>query len=524
VVILLAYALSRPDALATLGRLYDDVVYLSVGKSIADGHGYRSAQLVGTPVHAKFPPLLPAIYALGWRAFGTLATVATMAQWLNVVVSALAGAVLWYFARRELAIRPVFAALFVIVPILTDRAMFYFTGAASEPWMLLGWVVSLILAARLTRLHAAEQPATGTAIALGFVLALTVLARTQSIAIAGAMLIGVAASRAGWRVVVTATIAAALPLIAWSVWHGAMLARGPVSPLPDQVSYVAWIPLGSPVAFVRFAIAMSRISIPAYWASTADILVGWTSAKTLVLATAIIALELTGIGLAARRFPVLALSLAATLGVLVVWPYVQDRFLTPVLPVLGLAGAVAADRIVAWLPTPGRRVAVGAAVVMTVALLGENARNRWSSVRGSPSSPYAHAIDEMARWIERNTAPNDKIMMPWGGAAYLRTGRRTSIPNPEEPALGRSVLEQPNEFFATRLLADSVDTVIIWDRAPGRAAPLLRALGTRCPGLLSEAPPRTPADSSRYDVHYYRVRRDLPCLRAFAITSAARVP
>ena len=76
VVVFIAYAISRPTPVATLGRLYDDVVYLSVGKSIADGHGYRSAQLVGTPVHVKFPPLLPAIYALGWRAFRSLDAVA----------------------------------------------------------------------------------------------------------------------------------------------------------------------------------------------------------------------------------------------------------------------------------------------------------------------------------------------------------------------------------------------------------------------------------------------------------------
>jgi hypothetical protein len=30
-VVFVAYAISRPPAVATLGRLYDDVVYLSVG-------------------------------------------------------------------------------------------------------------------------------------------------------------------------------------------------------------------------------------------------------------------------------------------------------------------------------------------------------------------------------------------------------------------------------------------------------------------------------------------------------------
>ena len=38
-VVFVAYAASRPPAVATLGRLYDDVVYLSVGKSIGGGLG-----------------------------------------------------------------------------------------------------------------------------------------------------------------------------------------------------------------------------------------------------------------------------------------------------------------------------------------------------------------------------------------------------------------------------------------------------------------------------------------------------
>jgi hypothetical protein len=88
-VVFLLYALLHSDPVATLGRLYDDSVYLSIGKSIAEGHGYRSAQLVGTPVHVKFPPLLPAIYAIGWRlTSGSLTGVAAMALWLNIVVTA----------------------------------------------------------------------------------------------------------------------------------------------------------------------------------------------------------------------------------------------------------------------------------------------------------------------------------------------------------------------------------------------------------------------------------------------------
>jgi hypothetical protein len=260
IVVLVAYALSRPDPVATLGRLYDDVVYLSVGKSIADGTGYRSVHLVGAPVHVKFPPLLPTIYAAAWHAFGTLRVVATVAVWLNIVVTAASAGVLWWVARRVLNVSPVTAALFVLVPLLTDRTMFYFTGATSEPWMLLGWSVALVLVHRLAVLDEAGRRPTVVAVALGVTLALTVLARTQAIAIAVAILLGVMLLRVGARVVLVATLATVVPLGTWRAWHGAMMVRGPLSALPDQVSYTAWLPTSDLSAVFAFATRMVRIT------------------------------------------------------------------------------------------------------------------------------------------------------------------------------------------------------------------------------------------------------------------------
>ena len=514
-VVFVAYAVSRPPAVATLGRLYDDAVYLSVGKSIADGNGYRSAQLVGTPVQAKFPPLLPGLYALGWVAFGSLGMVARMAVWLNILASAAGAALVWWLARQELRVHPSPAALFAIVPLVTDRAMFYFTGAASEPWMLLGWVAALLLVRRLTRMVSAGAARDFTAVALGLTLAATALARTQAIPIALAVLVALAVSRVGTRAVVVALASAAVPLAGWAIWHGAMMARGPLSPLPDQRSYLAWIPTSSAAAFTRFAFAMVRTSVPMYWSNVAEILVGWASAKTLVVAAMIVVSGLVGTGMLARTFPAMAASLVVTLGVLAIWPYVQDRFLTPVLPVLGVAGAYAVDRALSPMPAVLRRLALVGVALLAAALVAENARLRVGSAMGSLHSPYSRAMDQMVDWVRRDTPPDDRIMTSWGGVIYLRTGRRTSIANPEEPTLGARVLDEPYRFYATRLLADSVDHVIIWDGAPGRAAAWLRALGKRCPGVLAEVEPARNVRGAN-DVHYYRVQRDVPCLLELA--------
>ena len=66
---------------------------------------------------------------------------------------------------------------------------------------------------------------------------------------------------------------------------------------------------------------------------------------------------------------------------------------------------------------------------------------------------------------------------PWGGAIYLHTGRHTSIPNPEELALGAQEWESVR-LYATRLRGDSINVPVIRDRAAGRrSAPWLRQLG-----------------------------------------------
>ena len=65
-------------------------------------------------------------------------------------------------------------------------------------------------------------------------------------------------------------------------------------------------------------------------------------------------------------------------------------------------------------------------------------------------------------------------------------------------------------------MADSVDDLVIWDRAPGRSATWLRQLGTLCRGLLTEAATESVTRPDAGDLHFYRVNRGLPCLARVA--------
>jgi hypothetical protein len=186
---------------------------------------------------------------------------------------------------------------------------------------------------------------------------------------------------------------------------------------------------------------------------------------------------------------------------------------------LGLAGGYAAQRVLDRMPFAVRRLAPGAAALPACALIAVNARTRVESVRGVPNSPVSHAVSDIVDWVAGNTTPDERIMVQWGGAIYLQTGRRTSIPDPEQPSLGNTERESPR-LYAARLLADSVDDLIIWDHAPGRSAVSLRQLAAQCPGALAETVARPSARAVSRDLHISRVRRDAAGLQRTASDSA----
>jgi hypothetical protein len=74
-VVVAAYLLLRGSALFLVGAFNDDGAYVMLGKSLADGSGYRLTYLVGAPVAVKYPPGLPALLAIPWALGGTLAAV-----------------------------------------------------------------------------------------------------------------------------------------------------------------------------------------------------------------------------------------------------------------------------------------------------------------------------------------------------------------------------------------------------------------------------------------------------------------
>lgn len=252
--------LSPPAEGLLIGALKDDAVYLTLGKAIAQGNGYRSIHLVGDPVQVKYPPGLPMLFAILWWIGGNLPNVIGMVHLLNILVIATAAGLLWRFGRERLQIPPVYLAVFAIGPLFLEASLQYSPLAISEPYLLLAWTLILVLIGRIPPQNTA--PAIwGTPISLGLVLAAAMLFRTQAVALAGAVLLTMALLRTGWRSWLLCLAALLVPLAVWHLLHQSWIATGPLSTLPDETSYSEWVPNGSLPEFVQFVSTTVRTNL-----------------------------------------------------------------------------------------------------------------------------------------------------------------------------------------------------------------------------------------------------------------------
>ncbi|HVT38928.1 MAG TPA: hypothetical protein VHE78_07780 [Gemmatimonadaceae bacterium] len=256
-------------------------------------------------------------------------------------------------------------------------------------------------------------------------------------------------------------------------------------------------------------------ALPWYLQLYGVVLIGWSSGKTYALVVAAVMLGTAGLVLLARRVPELLAGIVATIGVLLVWPYIQDRFLTPIIPIVGLAVAYAAQRALVLLPRAARGTVLAVAALVGLVVLQSNLRSRHDAVTHGTTSKFALESAEIAEWIRSNTRPDERILANEGAALFLRTGRRTATPDPEEPALSITPVERPLGFFAKRLLADPADLFVLWDFMPGASRDWMIRLSQQCPGLLVRVPADSTAGSSSA-IHYFHLHTDLPCLTQIA--------
>ncbi|MEX2110963.1 MAG: hypothetical protein WD802_10190 [Gemmatimonadaceae bacterium] len=504
-----AYVFLRGSGLFFVGAFNDDGAYTMLGKSLADGKGYRLPYLLGDPVAVKYPPGLPALLAIPWALGGTLAAVRATIGILNPIVCGLAAAVIWWIGRRDLALSRGPLAVAAIGPFLLDAAIQYYNIALSEPYFLLGWAISLALTGSATR--------TGEALALGLVLAVTTLFRSAGVVLIPACLAALALRRVPWRVVGIAAAAAIAPLIVWAVVHGRLVAQGPLSSSPDEVSYWSLIPSGSELPAYLLRALPSNGGI--YFSKLSSALAGSAVLGNL-LVIGVLVTAAVGAFLSWRRAPAITLTVVGSLAVVLIWPFAQDRFLLPVLPFIGLLAAVAVTRGAARMPARLRMVApLGLALVsLVVGLRQAELRSLAASsfMRGTAPAQRdvsiffilaasSRHIGVLSEWVRANTTPQDRLLVDFPAATHMYSGRETASASPAESPYALSVFRHPGRYLASRILEDSITVVAIGIR--GRLMRDIETIASACPAVLQRV---------ALNAEFFRVTRDEPCLRRIA--------
>jgi len=501
-----AYLFLRGAALFLVGSFSDDGAYVMLGKSIADGTGYHLTYLVGSPVAVKFPPGLPALLAIPWALGGTLAAVRATVGILNPLVCGAAAAVIWLIGRRELSLSPGPLAVAALGPFFLDHAMQYYNIPLAEPYFLLGWALAALLAGTATRPPGAA--------ALGLVLAATTLFRSAGVFLVLACLAALALRRVSWRVVAACAVTAITPLIVWSVVHGRIVARGPISSLPDEVSYWSLIPFG-PTELPAYLVTAIWNNVRSYFSELSAALAGpMVVGHALVLVA--VASGAVGAVSAWRRAPALVLTVATSLGVVLVWPFAQDRFLLPLLPFIGLLAAVAIDERARRLPARLRLAApIGLALAALIVGLRQAELRRAAAtafVQGRPPAARDRSvllmlarnsrhIASLSEWVRANTTVQDRLLVDLPAGTYLYTGRLTVPAGPAEVGYMPSVFQHSGRYLATRILEDSITMVAIGVR--GAIVRDIETISRTCPAVLRR---QLPVDE------VYRVFRDEACL------------
>ena len=359
-------------------------------------------------------------------------------------------------------------------------------------------------------------------------LALSVLFRAQAIVLIPAILLALLLRRATWRAAAITAAASLIPVLAWRAWLAREVAIGPRTTQIDQIPYTSWIPFGDPGAMAHFIKTTIVTNVSMYSALSARVLVGWQSGKVQLLFLAAAVAAVFACWLLRRRRPELVLTLAATVAVVLLWPFTQDRFLVATLPFAGLAAAFGVGWVLGRMPRWASRASLTVAALAALYVWQPTPRRMAVALRDPVArdtlvigSLFQRRSAEVVDWVLANTSPDDRILADAAGGIYLNTGRRTSIALPEEPFTDRRAFVRPGRYVAERLLADSVSVVVLWRSFALALARQLEVVEARCPETFTPLQPIMSMSEPLF-VNYFRVQRNEACLRGLVTESGGQ--
>jgi hypothetical protein len=407
-----------------VGAFEDDAIYTVLGKSLAEGHGYRLLNLPDAPNATHFPPGYPALLAVLWRAWPNFPDNLVLFKFANALLLALAAAGTYAFAVRRLAftkaasaVTSLTATLSVVILLLTGMVL-------SEPLFLALLAPTLFVAEK-----AVDTGRSRTAFVAGVLLGVLALVRTLGLfAIPGAVVLLVWRRR--YAAAAALTLGAALLVVPWQVWVALHQQEIPAIIAGKYGSYSGWVAQGYIAGgfdFVWRVIARNAsdlFRVISYFHAPIDTL--WP--RVLAFAT-ISGLLVVGARSLTRRAPVTIWFAVLYVAVVMLWPFEPNRFLLGLWPILAMCAALGVGTLLRWRPTHGlmRGVRYGcivACVGLAVGYASYNVRGYSNSWWLSVQRRGGERLKPIVEWVAHNAAMDDVIATDHDPAVYLYTGRR----------------------------------------------------------------------------------------------------
>jgi hypothetical protein len=403
---------------------FDGAGYAVLGQALATGCGYREINKPEAPPHDHFPPGYPFALAILWRITGRSVVAAHIFSEVCTVTAVLLG---WRWFR---AIYPPKTALMLGLALATNWTWGRIGGSIqSEPLFIVWELLAVLMTVRATR-----HDTLGGGVALGIVLAASMLTRHVGICIAVAVVLDLGL-RARWKTVVAALTMATLLVLPWVVWlllvhhhtqlglltaqlvhhHtqlGLLTAHGLAGRITGQaLFYLQRFPDQITGPFVEVGTVFTHSPVLAtaanLWAvmTTATVVWGWVQT------------------LRTPRRWLVGMIAFTTLSLLLIWPFIEaGRFLIPLVPMLLVGLTEGLARVIRQLRLKRPRV-----LAVTILLGVSIPFSVYSIVNGRAEAQRSiHAdFDAACQWIAGHATGPGPILTRHPGEVFWQTGHAT---------------------------------------------------------------------------------------------------
>jgi hypothetical protein len=421
-----------------VGVYHDDGIYIATAKAIAEGKGYRLIDLPGEPPQTKYPFLYPAILTLLWRLWPVFPDNLLLLQAFSLVCTASSIAIAFLYLVRFGYFSTAEAVSATVISATSPVVLYFATQTLSEP------LFGLLLVCGLWCTEAALQSSTpigrSTAVRYGVTIALSFLTR-----VVAAPVIAVASLLVLWRkrnvwLLIGAGSCASLWLL-WIVTHSVESVPGDdIAAYYTIAPYIGWWSQGASnlinvPAQNCLSLLLSTITVPmpAF---------GPVGPHNLWIVPVLGVTTWWSVAMAWFDRPGLVTSLAAYVGLILLWPWPPGRFLVPLIPLLLVFLVRGINRTAMTLPRFARNsllaVLVAAATLSNLAVLrADVVSTRRSGYPAYPrikhDLPTWNHFEQLFRWVRQHSSANDVLASGLDSMLFLYTDRQAIRPFEPRP-------------------------------------------------------------------------------------------